>query len=64
MGYNSLNIFRVWNPKTVTVYAVRDVLFNEEEVFDGDIQYLKDDLKEVDEELFRNFFTTIKVATQ
>lgn len=33
VGYNSQNIFRIWNPITNKVYITRDVIFNEEEVF-------------------------------
>jgi hypothetical protein len=34
VGYNSQNIFRVWNPVTNSVYITRDVIFNEKESFD------------------------------
>ncbi|KAF7558075.1 hypothetical protein G7046_g5885 [Stylonectria norvegica] len=34
VGYNSQNIFRIWNPVTNCVYVTRDVEFNEEDVFD------------------------------
>jgi len=59
VGYQSTNIYRVWNPLTNKVVAVRDVIFNEDEFFTGDIQHMKDDLRHVTEEeltvLLRDF---------
>jgi len=34
VGYNSQNIFRIWNPVTNRVYITRDVIFNEQERFE------------------------------
>jgi hypothetical protein len=50
VGYNSTNIYRIWNPLTKKVLAVRDVIFNEREFFSGDIKDLKDDLLTVTED--------------
>lgn len=36
VGYNSQNIFRVWNPVTNKIYITRDVIFNEDEFFSAD----------------------------
>jgi hypothetical protein len=44
VGYNSTNIYRIWNPVTNRVIITRDVLFNESEFFSGDIQHIKDNL--------------------
>ena len=44
MGYQSTNIYRIWNPATGKVISIRDVIFNEDEQFNGDINQLKDDL--------------------
>jgi hypothetical protein len=44
VGYNSTNIFRIWNPAKNRVIIARDVIFNEKETFTGDIQQMKDDL--------------------
>ena len=44
VGYNSTNIYRIWNPVTNRVISTRDVLFNESEFFIGDIQQMRDDL--------------------
>ena len=42
--YNSTNIYRIWNPLTGRVIVIRDVIFNEDQLFSRDIQELKDDL--------------------
>ncbi len=47
--YKSSNIFRVWVPATNKVISTRDVIFNEEEFFNGDLESLKDDLKDIQE---------------
>jgi hypothetical protein len=44
VGYNSTNIYRIWNPAKNRVVIARDVIFNEKETFSGDIQQVKDDL--------------------
>jgi hypothetical protein len=44
VGYDSINIFRIWNPKLGVVVSVRDVIFNEDEVFDGNLDKLCNDL--------------------
>ena len=43
VGYNSTNIYRIWNPLTGKVIATQDVTFNEDVVFDGNMDTLKDD---------------------
>lgn len=59
VGYESTNIYRVWNPKVNKVIATRDVTFNEEERFSGDLAQLKDDLLHINQEeltrLLNNF---------
>lgn len=47
IGYESTNIYRVWNPKANKVIRTRDVTFDEDTLFDGDINKFKDDLCEV-----------------
>ncbi|GAB1319504.1 putative retrotransposon HobS hobase [Madurella fahalii] len=61
VGYNSTNIYRVWNPLTNEVIAVRDVAFNEAEFFSGDITDLKDDLLRVTEEELRAMLETVRL---
>ncbi|RFN41883.1 putative retrotransposon hobs hobase [Fusarium flagelliforme] len=46
VGYNSQNIFRVWNPVTNKIYITRDVLFNEEEFFSADMIQMKETIGE------------------
>ena len=41
VGYSLSNIYRIWNPITNRVISVRDVVFNEKEIFNRDIQALK-----------------------
>jgi hypothetical protein len=41
IGYDSTNIFRVWNPETWTVSGYRDVIFDEDQTFST---YVKKDL--------------------
>ncbi|KAM5528491.1 polyprotein [Fusarium oxysporum f. sp. phaseoli] len=61
VGYNSTNIYRVWNPLTNKVISTRDVIFNEKETFSGDVQHLKDDLKELNEEELIQHLTDAEV---
>jgi len=37
VGYSLSNIYRIWNPITNRVISTRDVVFNEKEIFNGDI---------------------------
>lgn len=46
VGYNSTNVYRIWNPLTSKIIVARDVLFNEREFFCGDLQKLNNDLKD------------------
>src|SRR5438034_1523852 len=48
VGYSSSNIYRVWVPLLDKVISTRDVMFNEEDIFSGDLEVLKDDVKDVD----------------
>lgn len=47
IGYESTNIYRIWNPKANKVIRTRDVTFDEDNLFDGDINKFKDDLCEI-----------------
>ena len=50
VGYESTNIYRIWIPHKKKVISVRDVIFDEDEVWDGKpIQYTAVDIKELDE---------------
>lgn len=35
VGYESINIYRIWVPHKKKVVSVRDLLFNEDEIWDG-----------------------------
>jgi hypothetical protein len=35
VGYDSTNIYRIWNPQLNKVFRTREVMFNEESIFDG-----------------------------
>lgn len=60
VGYRASSIYRVWIPRLNKVITTRDVIFNEEEVFNGDIQSMKDDLLQISEE---DFQIALKQAT-
>lgn len=45
VGYDSTNIYRIWNPVKGVIVKTRDVIFNEDEVFDGNLEKLKDEIK-------------------
>ena len=50
VGYKSTNIYRIWVPHKKRVVSVRDVIFNEDEVWDGmPLQRTDDKIKEMDE---------------
>ncbi|EAQ84318.1 hypothetical protein CHGG_10722 [Chaetomium globosum CBS 148.51] len=55
VGYDSSNIFRIWNPVTNQVVRTRDVVFNEEQVFSGSIDMIKNDLAQVDLEQLKEW---------
>ena len=47
VGYDSTNNYRIWNPILNKVISTRDVIFDEDSTFSGDISQLKDDLLHV-----------------
>jgi hypothetical protein len=47
IGYDSTNIYRIWNPLTNKIVRARDVIFNEDEVFTGNLERLRDDIKDI-----------------
>ena len=47
VGYDSTNVYRVWNPVMNKVVRMRDVTFNEYETFNGDLETLKDDMLKI-----------------
>ena len=45
VGYNSTNIYRIWNPSTNRIVVSRDVTFNEKDLFNGNLDDLGNDLR-------------------
>ncbi|KAF5669761.1 retrotransposon hobase [Fusarium circinatum] len=45
VGYTSSNSYRIWNPLNKEVFTTRDVTFNEQQHFDGNMATLRDDLR-------------------
>ncbi|KAL1996476.1 hypothetical protein VTN49DRAFT_8076 [Thermomyces lanuginosus] len=48
VGYASSNTYRIWNPVEDKVVVTRDVIFNEDEIFPGKIEDLRNDVRELD----------------
>ena len=44
VGYDSTNIYCIWNPKLDRVVCVRDVIFNKDEFYNSDLNSFKNDL--------------------
>ena len=52
--YNLTNVYWIWNPVFNKIVLTWDVVFNKHEMFNGSIEALKDDIRELDlEELSR-----------
>jgi len=64
VGYNSTNIYRIWNPVTNRVILTRDVIFNENQVFSGDIQQLKDDLLHISADELEAMLCSIEIPQE
>ncbi|KJZ70533.1 hypothetical protein HIM_10077 [Hirsutella minnesotensis 3608] len=60
VGYQSTNIYRIWNPLLGKTISTRDVIFNEDDYFNGDLEQLKDDIRELDREELINLLQEIK----
>ena len=56
VGYNSSNIFRIWNPIINKVVATRDVIFNEHQFFPRNSDLLANDIAELDIEQLKHWF--------
>ena len=54
VGYELTNIYRVWIPIKKKVVSVRDVIFDEDTIWDGKpIPYTSDNIKELDNAIVR-----------
>ncbi|RYP53280.1 hypothetical protein DL770_010999 [Monosporascus sp. CRB-9-2] len=60
VGYQSSNIYRIWNPLTNKVVATRDVIFDEKSTFSGNLDDLKDDLLKVTEDELRHLLDEVE----
>jgi len=61
VGYDSINIYRVWNLKLNRVIRVRDVTFNEDEFYNGDLDSFKDDFLNVTKEEIDELICTCEI---
>lgn len=48
VGYNSSNIYRIWNPATNQIVSIRDVVFDESQTYSGNQEEMKKDAIHVD----------------
>ena len=59
VGYSLFNIYRIWNPVANKVINTRDMVFNEKEIFNRDIQILKDNCLRLQFDELSQLFSTI-----
>ncbi|EEA18571.1 hypothetical protein PMAA_008590 [Talaromyces marneffei ATCC 18224] len=64
VGYDSTNVYRIWNPSTGNIIRARDVIFNEDEGFTRDIQQIKDDLLGVTTEDLTNLLSKVDISLE
>ncbi|XP_044720032.1 integrase core domain-containing protein [Hirsutella rhossiliensis] len=48
VGYTSSNVYRIWVPSEGKVISTRDVIFDEQQIFDGTLESLAQNVKEAD----------------
>lgn len=59
VGYQSTNTYRIWLPRENKVIVTRDVTFNEDEFFSGDLNEFKDELLKVSSEAYESLIEKI-----
>ena len=64
VGYSSTNIYRIWNPLANKVISTRDVVFDEGEVFSGNIEALKNDCLHIRLEEIQQLLRTVQEPEQ
>ncbi|KAJ3554727.1 hypothetical protein NPX13_g10536 [Xylaria arbuscula] len=64
IGYQSSTTYRIWLPKTNKIVVTRDVIFDENATFSGDIRSLKDDLLKTTNEEFEALVAKITQQIQ
>jgi Reverse transcriptase (RNA-dependent DNA polymerase)/GAG-pre-integrase domain len=62
VGYDSTNVYRIWNPIKNIVVRARDVIFDEDQVFDGNLEKLQDDCRDVDLNVLSALLTQLDVS--
>lgn len=63
VGYRSSNIYRIWIPSLARVISTRDVVFDEQSVFDGKTEDLMDNLMHNTLEEIATHIRTIELPT-
>jgi hypothetical protein len=63
VGYQSTNIYRIWVPSKNKVINSRDVIFDEETTFDGNIKTMQDDLLHMHQEEFAELINQADINT-
>ena len=63
VGYDSTNKFRVWNPVVNKVVSTRDVIFDEDSVFDGNLDHLRDDLLRINLDELKDLLDRVDEST-
>jgi hypothetical protein len=48
VGYDSTNIYRIWNPKANRIVRIRDVILDEDRVFPRSLEQFKDELRDIE----------------
>jgi hypothetical protein len=62
VGYDSTNVYWIWNPIKNTVIQARDVIFDEDQVFDGNLEKLRDDCLDIDLDDLSTLLTQLDVS--
>jgi hypothetical protein len=62
VGYNSTNIYRIWNPSTNRIVATRDVTFNEKDLFKGNLDDLSIDIRIRTKDEWEDWLNSLEVS--
>src|SRR6266480_2277464 len=57
-----MNVYQIWNPVKNTIIHARDVIFNEDEVFDGNLNCLQDDCLHIDLDELAQLLTSLDTS--
>jgi hypothetical protein len=64
VGYDLANVYRIWNPIKNVVIRARDVIFNEDEVFNGNLDRLRDDCLHIDLEQLAQLLISLDTSSK